>query len=144
FAGPSSVVEDAVVDHRIDAFGQFGFGHPVCLVYDKGAWVDGEKTKAGRGCALHIGFGLEMIGIGAPWAAEAFLVQRIGRRGHDLFRGALGAIHFADGLLREDRSEIEFARGGEVARGGEAEAIAETEGLLQTECNWMGLHFENW
>ena len=124
---PGGVWENAIFDEGLGLRSEFGFGHAIGFVYDESARVDGEEGKPDGGGALDVGFGFEMVGVRAPRFVEIFCGERFLRCGHHFFGRALSAIHFADGLLREDAGEVEFAVRREVAGSGEAEAIAVAE-----------------
>jgi hypothetical protein len=59
--------------------------------------------------------------------------QRLLSRGQDFLGCALRSLHFAHGLLGEDRGEISLFHGGKVSWRGQTQPIAETEGLSQSQ-----------
>ena len=129
-------------------FAEEGFGVGVGMGIDVVGGIDGEEAEAGGGGALDVGFGFEVVGVGAD-GASVICALGIGFEDaeegfvHDLLGGAVGAGHFADGLLGEDGfdaplpplppSLMERSESVDVAGGGEAEAVAEAEGGGEAE-----------
>ena len=79
-----------------------------------------------------------MVGVRAPDTREARVGQRRFCGAHHFFRCALGARHFADGLLGEDRREIKFPMRGQMARCRQPEPVAVAKGFFQSERNGFG------
>ncbi len=94
---------------------QFRFAHQIGAIFDARRRVNGEKTKARVRRARHVFGSFEVIGVGAPIAIKVFALERGFGGVHHCFGSAIGARHFADALLRENRREIEVFRRVEMA-----------------------------
>jgi hypothetical protein len=91
-------------------------------------------ARSGGGGAVDVGGGFEMVGVGTLLSGPAGGFRASEGVVHHLFGGALGAGHFADGLLGEDGRDggggaglTGSAHGLYVAWGGQSDAVAEAE-----------------
>ena len=79
-----------------------------------------------------------MICVRAPWPVPTGFGQRGLRSFHDVVWRAPGAFHLTDGLLGEDRREVEFPRRGDMAGRRESDAVTETERFPEPKRDWLG------
>jgi len=90
-----------------------------------------------RGCDLqrHVRLRLQMVRICAPRLTKILGRERALRGRHHFFRRPLRSIHFTNGLLRENRREIEFAMRGQMSRCRKPKAVSVTKRFLEAECD---------
>src|SRR3712207_8700427 len=60
-----------------------------------------------RSAGVNVGGGLEVVGVGAEATPPALGEYAPGSIIHDLPGGASGTLHLADGLLGEDRGQVD-------------------------------------
>ena len=82
-----------------------GLGRVVHVI----AGVDGEHGEAGGDGGVDVLGGLEVVGVRAEPLAPALLEDAPGGGVHHLLGGAAGALHLADGLLREEGPQARAA-----------------------------------
>ena len=120
---------DDVFDRRC----QFRSRQTVGLILDKGRRIDGEEGESRLGEVENVVPRFQMIRVSAPDVRPTFRADSALGRGQHLLRGALGARHLADRLLRENGKEVSLAAGRNVARRREAKPVSEAERTAETE-----------